>query len=102
MEGAPSTIEGAYVYPSDPAGDDRSFIDDFDTITAATERWLAAERRRSLREGTLSRTPTSGDCQFCPFKPVSRAPCSRAGETSCSKPKVAHPRPSDALKRRRP
>ncbi len=65
----PTHVEGAYVYPSDPSGDDRNFEGDFDTLTAATERWLALSGAL-LRERTFPRTPTSDDCTFCPFKPV--------------------------------
>lgn len=67
--GVPSTIQGAYVYPSDPAGDDRSFVDDFDDLAKMTERWIGTAVRL-LKVRRFPRTPIESDCQFCPFKPV--------------------------------
>jgi RecB family exonuclease len=67
--GVPVDIQGAYVYPADASGDERSFVEDFATLAAATEQWVGAATRL-LRARRFPRTPIEDDCQFCPFKPV--------------------------------
>jgi ATP-dependent helicase/DNAse subunit B len=63
------TVQGAYVYPADPSGDERSFRDDFGDLVIATKAWISTgfdlmDARR------FPRTPDEDDCTFCPFKPV--------------------------------
>lgn len=67
--GVPAKVEGAYVYPADPSGDDRAFRDDFDDLAAHTEGWLDLAARL-LRTRTFPRTPDPDDCRYCAFQPV--------------------------------
>jgi RecB family exonuclease len=65
----PPMIEGAYVYPADESGDERSFREDFSTLMTHTRSWLTTAL--DLLEGKrFPRTPNSDDCTYCPFKPV--------------------------------
>jgi hypothetical protein len=65
----PHVIEGAYIYPSDDSGDERSFRDDFDNLTEQTRSWIGTAL--DLLSGRrFPRTPSPDDCTFCPFKPV--------------------------------
>lgn len=67
--GVPAAIQGAYVYPADPSGDDRSFVDDFDDLATITEQWIGTAIAM-LQQRRFPRTPTQADCHFCSFKPV--------------------------------
>ena len=64
-----ATVEGAYVYPADPSGDDRAFEDDFAMLATKTEGWIKTAMAL-LRLRLFPRTPVLDDCRFCPFKPV--------------------------------
>jgi PD-(D/E)XK nuclease superfamily protein len=65
----PGVVEGAYVYPADPSGDERSFREDFDGLLAHTRSWVGTGIEL-LRTRRFPRTPSVDDCTFCPFKPV--------------------------------
>lgn len=67
--GIPAKVEGSYVYPSDPSGDERSFTDDFDALSDSTRSWIEAGLGL-LKSKTFPRTPVPDDCTFCAFKPV--------------------------------
>ncbi|MBA3461797.1 MAG: PD-(D/E)XK nuclease family protein [Deltaproteobacteria bacterium] len=67
--GVPERVEGAYVYPADSSRDERSFRDDFETLTTHTRSWLATALDL-LEARRFPRTPDPSDCTFCPFKPV--------------------------------
>lgn len=67
--GLPAKIEGAYVYPADDSGDDRSFREDFDHLASLTRTWIGTALDL-LAGQRFPRTPTANDCTFCPFKPV--------------------------------
>ncbi|MGE3460109.1 MAG: PD-(D/E)XK nuclease family protein [Kofleriaceae bacterium] len=65
----PSTIEGAYVYPADESGEERSFRDDFAELAEQTRSWLATAADL-LASQRFPRTPNPSDCTYCAFKPV--------------------------------
>lgn len=65
----PATIQGAYVYPADPSGDDRAFESDFATLATKTEHWITTGIGL-LQARRFPRTPVADDCRFCPFKAV--------------------------------
>jgi hypothetical protein len=65
----PATVEGTYVYPADPSGDERSFRDDFDNLMTLTRSWITAGVDL-LQARQFPRTPEPDDCTFCSFKPV--------------------------------
>lgn len=65
----PPTVQGAYIYPADPSGDDRAFEDDFSDLSANTESWIKIAIGL-LKSRRFPRTPDVDDCRFCPFKPV--------------------------------
>ncbi len=65
----PSTIEGAYVYPADESGEERSFRDDFADLAEHTRSWLATAGDL-LASQRFPRTPNPSDCTYCAFKPV--------------------------------
>ncbi len=67
--GVPDVVTGAYVYPSDPSGDERHFYDDFDTLMTRTRSWMTTGIDL-LEARHFPRTPDPSDCTFCPFKPV--------------------------------
>jgi ATP-dependent helicase/DNAse subunit B len=67
--GVPETVEGTYVYPADPSGDERSFRDDFDNLMTLTRSWITAGVDL-LQARRFPRTPEPDDCTFCSFKPV--------------------------------
>ncbi|MGE3456925.1 MAG: PD-(D/E)XK nuclease family protein [Kofleriaceae bacterium] len=65
----PSTVEGAYVYPADESGEERSFRDDFADLAEHTRSWLATAADL-LASQRFPRTPNPSDCTYCAFKPV--------------------------------
>ena len=67
--GVPAAIQGSYVYPADPSGDERSFIDDFDDLATVTQQWIGTAIGM-LQQRRFPRTPIEADCHFCSFKPV--------------------------------
>lgn len=67
--GLPSKIEGAYVYPADSSGDERSFTEDFDDLLTLTRSWVGTGVAL-LEARQFPRTPDPEDCTFCSFKPV--------------------------------
>lgn len=67
--GIPEVVEGTYVYPADPSGDERSFREDFENLTALTRSWIGTGIDL-LQARRFPRTPEADDCTFCSFKPV--------------------------------
>jgi RecB family exonuclease len=67
--GIPKTVEGSYVYPADPSGDERSFRDDFEDLATLTRSWIGTAIDL-LEARQFPRTPDPEDCAFCAFKPV--------------------------------
>jgi hypothetical protein len=57
------------VYPADPSGDERSFRDDFERLSALTRSWIGTGIDL-LQARRFPRTPDPDDCAFCSFKPV--------------------------------
>lgn len=67
--GIPAAVEGTYVYPADPSGDERSFREDFENLTTLTRSWIGTGIDL-LQARRFPRTPDPDDCTFCSFKPV--------------------------------
>lgn len=67
--GVSPSIAAAYVYPSDASGDERAFVDDFETLADATREWVGTAAGL-LRARLFPRTPVEDDCKYCAFQPV--------------------------------
>jgi hypothetical protein len=65
----PGDVVGAFVYPADPGGEERSFRDDADALEEKVDLW-GATAARLLRLRVFPRSPDGGDCTYCDFQPV--------------------------------
>jgi ATP-dependent helicase/nuclease subunit B len=67
--GVPRKVEVAYVYPERTSEPERAFRADFKVLATSAREWLGAGAAL-VSEGVFPRTPDSGDCRYCHFKPV--------------------------------
>jgi hypothetical protein len=65
----PAHVVGAFVYPADPGGEERSFREDADALEEKMDQW-GATAARLLRLRVFPRSPNASDCTYCDFQPV--------------------------------